>query len=52
MNELENYKIEVPKLEDLNDELMDKLEKMQEEIDFLKGIEKSRDKDFQELKDI
>jgi len=25
---------------------------MQEEIDFLKGIEKSRDKDFQELKDI
>ena len=28
----------------------DKLEKMQEELDFIKGIEKSVEKDYQDLK--
>jgi len=50
INEMEKYKIEIPKLEDINNELVNKLEKMQEEIEFLKGIEKSTEKDYQELR--
>jgi len=52
MEEFEKYKIEIPKLADINNELVNRLEKMQEEIDFIKGIEKSKDKDLQELRKI
>jgi len=50
MKEVEKYKSEIPKLEDINNKLADKLEKMQEEIEFLKGVEKSTEKDYQELR--
>ena len=51
MNELEKYKSEISKLEDINNELVGKLEKMQEDLYFIKGIEKSVEKDYQKLRE-
>ena len=52
MKEFEKYKVEIPELIDINSKLVDKLKEMHEEIDFIKGIENSKDKDYRELREI
>jgi len=41
---LEKYKSEIPKLEDINNELVFKLKKLQDELDKLKTIVESTEK--------
>ena len=52
MEEFGKYKVEIPELAKINSNLLVRLEKMQEELDFIKDVEKSMEKEYQELRKI
>ena len=51
LEDMQKTKVEIPKLQDINKELLDRLAEYQREVDMLKQIEESAEKDFKSLQE-